>query len=92
MLRLNSLYAAYAQMYLIILKKKLNTKKKTKTGVQEPEKMSIFKRMTNAVHNETFPFITGAVLVVLAIFVVISYISFLTIIELHDINLLELPL
>ncbi|MBO7261246.1 MAG: DNA translocase FtsK [Bacteroidaceae bacterium] len=57
---------------------KLNTKKKTKTGVQEPEKMSIFKRMTNAVHNETFPFITGAVLVVLAIFVVISYISFLT--------------
>lgn len=57
---------------------KLNTKKKTKTGVQEPERMSIFKRMTNAVHNETFPFITGAVLVVLAIFVVISYISFLT--------------
>ena len=57
--------------------KQKNTKK-TKSGVQEPEKMPIFKRMANAIHNETVPFIIGAVVIVLAIFIVISYISFLT--------------
>ena len=55
--------------------KQKNTKK-TKSGVQEPEKMPIFKRMANAIHNETVPFIIGAVVIVLAIFIVISYISF----------------
>ena len=51
---------------------------KTKSRVQEPEKLSVLKRMKEALQNEKVPFIAGAVIIVLAIFVIISYISFLT--------------
>ena len=57
---------------------KLKTKKEAKSGVQVPEKLSLVKRMMNAIHNETVPFILGAVLMMLAIYTTISYISFLT--------------
>lgn len=57
---------------------KQKTTNKSKSRIQEPEKISIFKRMSEALHNETIPFVLGAIIVAVAIFITISYISFLT--------------
>lgn len=57
---------------------KQETTNKSKSRIQEPEKISIFKRMSEALHNETIPFVLGAIIVAVAIFITISYISFLT--------------
>ena len=50
---------------------------KTRTGTQKPEFRFYFSKITDTFKNETFLFVSGAVLTILAIFFVIAYISFL---------------
>ena len=50
---------------------------KPRTGTQKPEFRFYFSKITDTLKNETFLFVGGAVLTILAIFFVIAYISFL---------------
>ena len=50
---------------------------KTRTGTQKPETRFNLSSISDTFRNETFLFVSGAVLVIIAIFFVIAYISFL---------------
>lgn len=58
----------------------MNRKNKAATsdlGNQKPDKVNIFKMIYYTMHNDTFMFILGALVVVISIFLIGSYISFL---------------
>ncbi len=58
----------------------MNRKNKAATsdlGNQKPAKVNIFKMIYYTMHNDTFMFILGALVVVISIFLIGSYISFL---------------
>ena len=50
---------------------------KTRTGTQKPEFKFNFNGIADTLKNETFLFVAGAVLTIIAIFFIIAYISFL---------------
>ena len=50
---------------------------KPRTGTQKPEFRFNLSKISDTVRNETFLFVTGAVLTIIAIFFIIAYISFL---------------
>ena len=50
---------------------------KTRTGTQKPETRFNLSSISDTFRNETFLFVSGAILVIIAIFFVIAYISFL---------------
>lgn len=56
--------------------KKKNNAETSDLGNQKPEKVNIFKQIYYSMHNDTFMFILGAVLLVVSIFLIGSYISF----------------
>ncbi len=50
---------------------------KPRTGTQKPEFKFNLSAVTNALRNDTFLFVSGAVITIIAIFFIIAYISFL---------------
>ncbi len=50
---------------------------KTRTGTQKPEIKFNLSTISDTFRNETFQFVSGAILAILAIFFIIAYISFL---------------
>jgi S-DNA-T family DNA segregation ATPase FtsK/SpoIIIE len=50
---------------------------KPRTGTQKPEFRLYFSGIADTLKNETFLFVTGAVLTIIAVFLIIAYISFL---------------
>ena len=54
-----------------------NKDKKTRTGTQQPEWKFSFSNITDTLRNETFLFTCGAILTIVAIFMLVAYISFL---------------
>ena len=50
---------------------------KPRTGTQKPEFKFSISRIADTFRNETFLFVSGAILIILAIFFIIAYISFL---------------
>jgi S-DNA-T family DNA segregation ATPase FtsK/SpoIIIE len=51
---------------------------KTRTGTQKPEIKFNLSTISDTFRNETFQFVSGAVLAILAVFFIIAYISFLS--------------
>lgn len=68
-------YFCELKLYSSTMKKK-NNAETSDLGNQKPEKLNIFKQIYYSMHNDTFMFILGAVLVVVSIFLIGSYISF----------------
>ena len=50
---------------------------KPRTGTQKPETRFNLSSISDTFRNETFQFVSGAVLIIVAIFFVIAYVSFL---------------
>lgn len=56
---------------------KKNKEKTLKTGKQQPEKVPFYKQITDSLNSNTIGFIIGAMLLTVALYLIIAYVSFL---------------